>query len=307
MSFSLREVSVCEGDLIGIYLSFSKSLLVRVEAGASTGLPFGRLDHDDLIGKLYGARVYLKHGYVTILRVTPELWTEFLPHRTQIIYTPDISVIMAELDIRSGSVVAESGTGSGSLSHAVLRTIAPKGHLYTFDFHEARVETARSEFAAHGFGDMVTSQCRDVIESGYGLGRKCDALILDLPSPWLAVQHVGAALKPCGRLASFSPCIEQVQRTCAALRLAGFRSIRTVECLERRLEVKSRPLLAFDFDTDSASVVESGEQEEDMEEEVPRRRGQIQSTRKATTLDCATLPRQTNGHTGFLTFASIYR
>ena len=52
------------------------------------------------------------------------------------------------------------GTGSGSLSHAILRTIAPSGHLHTFDFHEQRSQLARDEFTAHGLGDYVTARHR---------------------------------------------------------------------------------------------------------------------------------------------------
>jgi len=48
------------------------------------------------------------------------------------------------------------GTGSGSLSHFFIRAVKPYGHLHTFDFHEARVEQAREEFASHGIGDFVT-------------------------------------------------------------------------------------------------------------------------------------------------------
>ena len=35
------------------------------------------------------------------------------------------------------------GTGSGSISHAFIRSIMPSGHLYTFDFHKERAEQAR--------------------------------------------------------------------------------------------------------------------------------------------------------------------
>ena len=41
-------------------------------------------------------------------------------------------------------MVVECGTGSGSMSHAIVRTIAPSGHLYTFEFHEQRATTAQS-------------------------------------------------------------------------------------------------------------------------------------------------------------------
>jgi len=43
----------------------------------------------------------------------------------------------------TGLVSSLTGTGSGSLSHAILRTIAPNGHLYTSDFHQQRVHLAR--------------------------------------------------------------------------------------------------------------------------------------------------------------------
>jgi tRNA A58 N-methylase Trm61 len=38
-----------------------------------------------------------------------ELWTLALPHRTQILYMPDISLILLELDIKPGSIVIEAG------------------------------------------------------------------------------------------------------------------------------------------------------------------------------------------------------
>lgn len=44
-----------------------------------------------------------------MLRPTPELWTLALPHRTQILYHPDISYITMWLAIKPGSVVIEAG------------------------------------------------------------------------------------------------------------------------------------------------------------------------------------------------------
>lgn len=50
--------------------------------------------------------------------------------------------VLTQLEIGPGSVVCEAGTGSGSLSHAILRAIGPTGKLHTFDFHKERVKVA---------------------------------------------------------------------------------------------------------------------------------------------------------------------
>lgn len=132
-----------------------------------------------------------------MLHPTPELWTVTLPHRTQILYSMDISIITLYLGLRPGSVVVECGTGSGSLSHAIARTIAPTGHLYTFEFHEQRAKIARwgtlvdgitltltvffplphprEEFVDHGLSELVTLTCRDVCKEGFGLENMADA------------------------------------------------------------------------------------------------------------------------------------
>ena len=50
-----------------------------------------------------------KKGWVYLLYPTPELWTVNLLHRTQILYTTDISMVILRLALKPGSVVVESG------------------------------------------------------------------------------------------------------------------------------------------------------------------------------------------------------
>lgn len=196
--------------------------------------------------------MHSKKGWGYILRPSPELWTVTLPHRTQILYTMDISMITMELELRPGSIVVESGTGSGSLSHAMIRTIKPTGHLYTFDFHQNRVLKAKEEFDQHyGTGKYVTCACADACVDGFSLVDKADAVFLDLPTPWDAVPHAKAALKKSGgRLCSFSPCIEQVQRTSVTLRRERFCEVKTIEVLVRALCTQTTPLPEMNFDCD---------------------------------------------------------
>ncbi|CAD0204754.1 unnamed protein product [Chrysodeixis includens] len=51
----------------------------------------------------------------------------------------------------------------------------------------------------------------------------------------------------CGRFCSFSPCIEQVQRTCLALQEHGFQEISTMEVLQNELKVTKRTVPVRDL------------------------------------------------------------
>ena len=85
----------------------------------------------------------------------------------------------------------------------------------------------------------MTASCRDVCTDGFGLEDAADAVFLDLPHPWDAVPHAKRALRKSvdTRICSFSPCVEQVQKACEALRKHGFNEISTVECLQRVFQV----------------------------------------------------------------------
>lgn len=59
----------------------------------------------DWVGKPFGSRMCAKgksQGWVHILAPTPELWTQVLKHRTQILYAADIAMICAFLELRPG-------------------------------------------------------------------------------------------------------------------------------------------------------------------------------------------------------------
>jgi tRNA (adenine57-N1/adenine58-N1)-methyltransferase len=148
-------------------------------------------------------------GFIHILPPTPELWTMALPHRTQVVYTPDYSYILHRLRARPGSVIIEAGAGSGSFSHAAARAVfsgCPKdedapgarkgrklGKVWSFEFHEQRTRKLEEEIRDHRLEGIIQITHRDVCEDGFHVDGpsetgdmcpKADAVFLDLPAPW---------------------------------------------------------------------------------------------------------------------------
>nr|XP_046269608.1 tRNA (adenine(58)-N(1))-methyltransferase catalytic subunit TRMT61A [Scatophagus argus]XP_046269609.1 tRNA (adenine(58)-N(1))-methyltransferase catalytic subunit TRMT61A [Scatophagus argus] len=299
MSFVEYSDFIQDGDVAIVYLSHDSMMPVKVQQGAQTQTRYGVIRHSsDLIGKRYGSKVTCsKGGWVHVLHPTPELWTVSLPHRTQILYTTDIATITMMLELKPGSVVCESGTGSGSLSHAILRTIAPTGHLHTVEFHQQRAEKVVEEFREHRVDHLVTVRNQDVCKDGFGVAGVADAVFLDIPCPWEAVRHAKAAMKKQGgRVCSFSPCIEQVQRTCEALADEGFEEISTLEVLLRVHDVRTVSLPLPDFGPDPSAKTQPDGLEKTPSTSAPNQ--------TAVTLKTTTPPREIPGHTGYLTFAT---
>jgi len=234
------------GDLVVVYEGFNRQKAVTVTEKGCYQNRYGNFHHREWVGKPYGSKVYGKGdaGFVWLLAPTPELWTKVLPHRTQILYLPDISLVCHALELKPGSVVLESGTGSGSLTHSLIRAVAPTGHVYTFEFNRVRAEAASAEIVDHGLADFCTVTHRDIEANGFPgeLEDRCDAAFLDLPGPWKCIPSVAKCLRPDGVVCSFSPCIEQVQRCCEALEANGFGDCQTVELLGREYDVEAREL-----------------------------------------------------------------
>ncbi|KAJ1717886.1 tRNA (adenine-N(1)-)-methyltransferase catalytic subunit trm61, partial [Coemansia biformis] len=249
MFHEYKDVVGC-GDQAVVYFTPECMYPITIAAGDEFNNKYGNFRHDSMVGLKYGSKI-VSHdgrGFAFLLHPTPALWTQIVPHRTQILYLPDISFISLYLDLKPGKVVIESGTGSGSFSHSIARTIAPSGHLYTFEYHEHRAATAQREFREHSLESMVTIEHRDVVASGFGKTGIADAVFLDLPAPWDAVSAAKEALRKdaMGRICTFSPCIEQVQRTVLALDEHGFSDIRMFECLAKGHEIREVPLPDID-------------------------------------------------------------
>lgn len=226
---------ISEGSLVILFETHSSLTYCYAQRDAIYQNRHGAFYHNDMIGQPFGSKIISRkkdaRGYLILLAPTPELWSRALRHRTQIVFTLDASAIQFAAVLRSGARVVESGTGSGALTCSFARTVAPHGHVFTFEFNAHRADIAREEFKRNGLESVITVDCRDAYEQGYPteLEGSIDLVFLDLPCPWKVVGHAANMLKQGGFFASYSPCIEQVQKTCDALRSANFELIRTIE------------------------------------------------------------------------------
>ncbi|KAL2833503.1 hypothetical protein BJY01DRAFT_93616 [Aspergillus pseudoustus] len=241
--------------------------------------PSGTAGDDDADSSkpTHSKAVAASSGFLHILCPTPELWTSSLPHRTQVVYTPDYSYVLHRLGVRPGSTIIEAGAGSGSFTHASARavfngypspstdsTTSPTrrrrryGKVCSFEFHAQRAGKVREELVEHGLDSLVHVTHRDVYRDGFLLNDpeaqtpttspKANAVFLDLPAPWLALKHLvrnppsstESPLDPSTavHICTFSPCMEQVQRTISALRQHSWLHISMVELQHKRIEVK---------------------------------------------------------------------
>jgi len=208
-------------------------------------------------------------GFIYLLRPSPELWTSGLPHRTQVVYTPDYSYVLQRIRARPGTRIIEAGAGSGSFTHASARAVYngyprgdtdKKGKVFSFEYHQPRFEKMQEEIKNHGLDGIVHITHRDVYQEGFlidGKSPQATAIFLDLPAPWEALHHLSRRKihkggkpddsddawespldpKQSVHICTFSPCIEQVTRTALELRTLGWTDIDMVEIAHKRISV----------------------------------------------------------------------
>mmetsp|Transcript_1717 Transcript_1717/g.5185 ORF Transcript_1717/g.5185 Transcript_1717/m.5185 type:complete len:357 (-) Transcript_1717:1230-2300(-) len=300
------------GDVVVVHSRHNEVDTIVLQKDGSFQNRYGIFEHNDLIGKQPGRRWITSSskaatgaGFVLALRPTPELWTLGLSHRTQIVYTHDIAVILMEMELKPGCVVIESGTGSGSMTVSLARSVFPSGRVITFEAHAQRAKEAAKDFHLLGLSDCLTVVHRDVSVDGFSgvSDSSVDAVFLDLPAVWEAIDEAERTLRPGGVLATFSPCVEQVQRTVEELRKSRFSEIKTCTVALRSWESRRR---VGDYGGSESEVSRKRRREEEgIGNPVGERKGVPDKAQylKRDDFQIVTRPfRETTSHTSFLTF-----
>jgi tRNA (adenine57-N1/adenine58-N1)-methyltransferase len=224
------------GDRVLIVLK-KHSYIVRVDKGKKFHTHVGYINLDDLIDAYYGSSHKTSSGVsFTVLRPSKKDYALKLPRSTQVIYPKDAASILVWANIKPGDRVLEAGTGSGGLTIFLADAVGREGVVYGFDVREESLEKTKRNLESVGLLDRVELRRANVLD-GVELNG-LDAVVLDLPSPWLAVGILKNSLKGDGYFVSFSPTIDQVEKTVIALREKGFIMIEAFELIQRFYDAK---------------------------------------------------------------------
>jgi tRNA (adenine57-N1/adenine58-N1)-methyltransferase len=224
-----------EGELVYLSDKTGKRVWIRVSydmmkiplLGTVDGSRFRELDD--------GARINIIGNDYAVFRPGVMELMESLDRGAQIISPKDAATIILNCDIKPGTIVLEVGAGSGGLTTALLNAVSPSGKVHTLEFKEDNAKRALKNVRRTGldeYWECTIGDARDI-----SIGITADALITDMPDPWLALDNLYGSLRQGGRICSYVPNMNQAEKIVQALREKGFAEVYALENIQRGLEV----------------------------------------------------------------------
>ncbi|MBD3188806.1 hypothetical protein GF325_18400, partial [Candidatus Bathyarchaeota archaeon] len=121
-------------------------------------------------------------------------------------------------------------------------TVGFQGKIITYEIESSHHHAAVKNIQELGFQDTIEARMGNILDpatqSTIREDGPFDAIILDLPVPDQAVDLAWDILKPCGKLCSFMPVIEQVSRLVKKLKQGKWFDIEVVDVAVRKWQVR---------------------------------------------------------------------
>ena len=209
--------------------------IVKVTEEMQNVKGLGVVDTSKIIDRNYGDEVEIADQKYIVLTPSISDKIELLHRKAQIILPKDAFQLIGMCNISSGSIVIEGGAGSGALTMVLAHFVAPSGKVTTYDNREDFANIAKNNLRNAGLDKYVDIVIGDAAD-GFSEGN-VDAVVLDIPQPWVAAEHAWNALKPGGYFAAYVPTTNQVERFVKTLKEHRFIEIRTIENLQREMVV----------------------------------------------------------------------
>ncbi len=221
-----------ENDLVLLIGPRGKRFIIRLQAGAAQHTHKGIIQHDALIGEPLGRQVnsHLGHSFLVLEPSTHDLIMN-VRRNTQIIYPKEAGYALLKMNLFGGQRVVEAGSGSGALTLALARAVAPEGRVYSYESRPDMQRNAIRNLERVGLSDYVEFKTRDIAEGFDEID--VDALFLDVRTPWDYLAQARRALKGGGFFGALVPTTNQVSHLIAGLEYYSFGHIEVEELLVR--------------------------------------------------------------------------
>jgi tRNA (adenine57-N1/adenine58-N1)-methyltransferase len=225
-------VLVQANDTVLLIGEDGKRFYTRLRPGYRQNTHLGMIEHDQLIGQPLGRKILSStgHAYAVVEPSLDELIKE-VKRNTQIVYPKEAGRIIFMLNIYPGRRVIEAGTGSGALTLALARFVAPGGRVYSYEARPEMLQNAQINLDRVGLAEVVEFKLRNISDGFDETG--VDALFLDVREPWKYLAQAKAALKPSGFFGAIMPTANQVNELLITLKVHHFGGIEVEENLLR--------------------------------------------------------------------------
>lgn len=226
------------GDKIILIDHKKRRHMITLKENGRFSSQYGFIDHEDILRNGDGNVVKTNKNFTyRIFSTTYSDYVMNIKRNAQIIYPKDTAQMLMEGDVYPGLNILESGIGQGALSIAILRALGNKGSLTTYEI--------RNDFAEQSakFIDEYCKEFADIhkIVTGNiyeGFEGYFDRIFLDLPEPWLVIEHTKEGLIDGGIIVSYIPTILQVKTFVDTLRETKlYDDISTFEIIKRPWKV----------------------------------------------------------------------
>jgi tRNA (adenine57-N1/adenine58-N1)-methyltransferase len=237
----MTDHKVKKGDtivLIPTKTSTGPRLCIKIQGDTQKIPKLGVFKPEELIGTAYGSKLTLGRKSYWILPANSNDQILSLTRKAQIILPKDSMNLIHYCDIKPDSKVVEGGLGSGALTIILLNHVGEKGTVTTYETRSDFIKVGTRNINMTGLADRWKLNHGDITK---GISEKSqDAVVLDIPEPWLAVEHAYNSLRPGGIFASYLPTMNQVEQLVNTIREFPFIDLHTYETLQRELEVGPR-------------------------------------------------------------------
>ncbi|MEV6851242.1 tRNA (adenine-N1)-methyltransferase [Actinoplanes sp. NPDC051411] len=209
------------GDRVQLTDPKGKMHTIVLEPGRAYHTHKGAIEHDAVIGRPDGS-VVTSSGNTQYLALRPLLsdYVLSMPRGAQVIYPKDAAQIVAMGDVFPGAKVLEAGAGSGALTCSLLRAVGSSGEVHSFELRPDFAAIARKNVEAFFGGPHPAWHLHDGDVATNDM-TGFDRIVLDMLTPWEALDMVERALIPGGVFIGYVATTPQLSELVEALRDRG--------------------------------------------------------------------------------------